>query len=121
MPSKINKNLAARTPAEELWLARKAAGLTSEQAALAAGIGRSAYRAAELGRIPLPAPFKTGLVKVRAPSTPLLLALARRRSGLGLAGLAKAGSVSRVTVLAWERAGRGELVRFWEKHGYRFK
>lgn len=117
---RINKDLTVRTPGEDLWIARKAAGKTAIEAAALAGVSRHAYAETERDRNSGHAPFKTGLKRVLKPSVGLLLALARRRSGLGLAGLAKAGSVSRVTVHAWERAGRGELVRFWEKRGYKF-
>lgn len=120
MRNKITKDLSRRTPGEELWLARKAAGKTSCEAAALAGVGRNAYREAELDRNPGPAPFKTGLRRVSRPSLPALLALARRRSGFGLEGLVAHVRASRVTVLAWERAGEARLVSFWEGRGFRF-
>lgn len=117
---RISKDLGRRTPGEELWLARKATGLTSYEAASRAGVGRNAYREAELDRNPGPTPFKTGLLKVSRPSLALLLALARRRSGYGLAKIVRAAGRSKVTLLAWERAGDPRLVSFWEGRGFNF-
>jgi DNA-binding XRE family transcriptional regulator len=117
---KPSKYLGRRTPGEKLWLARRAAGKTSYEAAALAGVGRNAYREAERDENPAPAPLKTGLKPVSRPSLALLLALARRRSGLGLDRTAKVLSISRMTVLAAERRGDPALVRFWEKRGFRF-
>lgn len=116
----VDFDLGRLTAGERLWLARKAAGLTQVKAAKRAGVGENAYAGAEKDlnaavRGPVP-----GIPAVRRPTMAQMLALARRRSGLGLRGLAKAGSVTKVTVLAWERAGRPELVRFWEKRGFTF-
>lgn len=44
-----------------------------------------------------------------------LAALARRRSGWGLAGVARKAGVSRRTILAWERRGDPRLIRFWSR------
>lgn len=114
------KELSRRTPGEELWLARKAAGKTAVEAAVLAGLPRHAYSDAERDRNGAPTPLKSGLRKVSRPSLPLLLALARRRSGLGLAGVVRAYGVSKVTVLARERAGSPSLLAFWTKRGFRF-
>lgn len=120
MANKISNDLTVRTPGEELWLARKAAGLTSYEAAARAGVGRNAYRDAELDRNPGAGGLKTGLRKVGKPGLPALLALARRRSKLGLGGVAARVKASRMTVLARERAGEPILKLFWELRGFRF-
>lgn len=117
---KIAKDLSRRTPGEELWLARKAAGRTSYEAAALAGVGRNAYREAELDRNPARIDALARIRRVRRPSLPLLLALARRRSGARLAGLCALVQASRVTVLVWERSGKPELRAFWEGRGFRF-
>ena len=114
------KDLSRRTPGEKLWLVRKAAGLTQAEAGRRAGIGENAVGEAEKDRRAAPAPLKQAVRAVSRPSLPLLLALARRRSGIGLAGVAEALGVSRVTVLAWEREGRPNLKAFWRGYGFRF-
>ena len=117
---KFLKDLGRRTPGEELWLARKAAGLTAYQAARRAGVGRGRYRDAERDRKPGVAPAQAGLKAVPRPDLAALLALARRRSGLGLAGVAARVKATRPTVHAWERAGEPFLKLFWELRGFRF-
>lgn len=117
--TKSGLDLGRRTPGEELWLARKAAGWTQVDAAREAGVPRDAYVDVEAGRKPVSKAVRRAVGRVR-PDLPALLALARRRSGIGLGGLAAALSVSRVTVLAAERRGDPALVRFWHKRGYRF-
>lgn len=116
----ISKDLTVRTPGEALWLARKAAGVTAYQAAARAGVGRNAYRDAERDRLGAVGPLKTDLPPVSKPGLAALLALARRRSGLGLDGVAARVKASRVTVMAWERAGEPFLKLFWELRGFRF-
>lgn len=116
----VRKDLGRRTPGEDLWLARKAAGLTQVEAASRAGLGENAYGDAEKDRRAAPRPPEAGIRAVPSPGAPLLLALARRRAGIGLDGLARALSVSKVTVLAAERRGDERLVRFWRKRGFRF-
>lgn len=112
----INKNLAVRTPAEELWLSRRAIGRTQAGQAAWLGVSRSTLQASELYG---PTPCLTGLWKpIPAPETPLLLVLARRRSGLGLQGVAEGLGVSRVTVLRWEKAADPRLSSFWAKHHF---
>lgn len=111
------KDLAERTQAEELWLWRRSKGLKASTAAARFGIGRSAYWRAEAGR--------RGVAKgpwrpVRDPPAGLLCALARRRSGMTAWEVARALGVSRVTLLAWERASDGRLGRFWARKGYAF-
>lgn len=113
-------DLGTRTPGEELWLARKAAGLTSYEAAARAGVGRGRYRDAERDRNPALDPLKTGLRRVSRPSLALLLALARRRSGLGLNLVAELVGVSKVTLHAREGRVDAGLRAFWEGRGFWF-
>lgn len=120
MPKKTPNDLGRRTPGEELWLSRKAAGLTSYEAAARAGIGRNAYREAERDERPAPGPLKTGFRRVSRPPLALLLKLARRRSGAGLEKAARAVRLSRVGFLAAEAAGDDRIVALWEKRGFRF-
>jgi len=114
----MNYDLTSRTPGEALWLARQTANQTSRQAARAAGMGKGRYHAAESDRGPIPRGLR-GLQAKKVP-LPILLALARRRSGLGLAGTALALKTSRVTVHAWEAAGDERLIHFWQKKGFTF-
>lgn len=120
MANKISNDLTVRTTGEELWLARKAAGLTSYEAAARAGVGRNAYRDAELDRNPGAGGLKTGLRKVGKPGLPALLALARRRAGYGLAEAAEWAQCSRVTFLRRERDGDPILKGYWAYLGFRF-
>lgn len=120
MSNKISKDLTRRTSGEELWIARKAAGLTQVEAARRAGVGETAYLAAEKDRNPPRIASVPGISRVRAPSLGALLALARRRSGLGLGGVAAGLRVTKVTVLTWERAGDYRLRNFWTRRGYGF-
>lgn len=114
----VNKDLTVRSAAEELWLARKAIGRTQAGQAAWLGVSRSALQGAELGR---PTPCLNGLWKpIQAPETPLLLALARRRSGLGLRGAARLMGVSHVSVFKWEMSGDQRLIDFWARRGFRF-
>lgn len=117
---KFYHDLGRRTPGEELWLSRKANGLTSYEAAARAGVGRNRYRDAELGRNPGPTPLKTGLRRVSKPSLALLLALARRRSELGLLEIVRFLQTSRVTLHAMEGRGDPILQEFWVRRGFRF-
>jgi len=114
------KDLRTRTPGERLWLARKGLGLSQVQAAALAGVGETAYGKAEKVLFGAPTPFKSPFPPISKPSLPVLLALARRRSGLGLDGTAAALGVSKVTLLAWERDGGPGLKVFWERRGYVF-
>lgn len=111
------KDLGQRTAAEELWLARKAAGRTQAEEARRRGLGRNTYVGAEAGLNPGP---KAARRRVRPPTLAELLRLARRRSGKGLAALAGRLGVSRVTWLLWERAADARIRGFWEKGGFRF-
>jgi transcriptional regulator with XRE-family HTH domain len=108
------------TPGEVLRIARHRAGLTQREAASRAGVGKTAWWEAEKGFAPALTPREARLRDVRRPSLPELLDLARRRSGLGLEGVAGLLGTSRVTLLALERAGDEGLRAFWEKRGFRF-
>lgn len=112
----LDRDLTRRTPAEDLWLWRRKRGLTSTEAARALSVGRTFLWKAEHGftelhRAPRP---------LSSPSLPLLLALARRRAGLGLRGTASAAGVSHQTLLRWEARGEEALRSWWERRGYRF-
>lgn len=115
----IDFDLRRRTPGERFWLARRAAGLSGPEAALRAGLGKNALYEAERGLRPVPGLREARLKPVR-PGLPELLALARRRAGTGLGGLAEALGTSRVTALARERAGDPDLRGFWARKGFRF-
>jgi hypothetical protein len=114
----INLDLTLRTPAEELWLSRKAIGRTQAGHAAWLGVSRSSLQASELYG---PVPMLDGLwTPVKAPGANLLLALARRRSGLGLKGAARVIGVCHVTVFNWELKGDQRLIDFWEKQSFTF-
>lgn len=119
MPHRVNKDLALRTPGEELWVRRKEAGLTMPKAARAAGLGRTTWWLYESGRKAPPA-------EVLGPrrafiSLPTLLALARKRSGLGIHRTARTlGPMSHVTLLAREARGDPSLRAAWEGRGFWF-
>lgn len=97
-------------PAERPWLWRRSRGLNQVEAAARLGVGRGLVSAVERG---LADPARLGAVPVVAATGSLALALARRRSGLGLAGAAARLGVSGVTLLAMERRADPVLVEFW--------
>jgi len=111
------KDLTTRTAAEELWLSRKAARLTQAAYAAQLGIPRNTLATAE--RHGPSAALKRRVPAKTTPTTPLLLALARRRAG-GLRELAGKLGVSHRTLLLWERAGDPRLVLWWVEHGWKF-
>lgn len=115
----VQRALYIRTPGEELWVRRRANGLTGLETATFFGIGRTALWEAEtLGK------GAEALAKprfwARPPGLPELLALARRRQGWGLPGTARRCKVSHTTLLAAERRGDAWLVQFWEGRGFTF-
>lgn len=109
----VMRTFAPRTPAEWLWARRRAAGLGIPAAAKALGIGRTTYGLCEQGQHPIPPP--RGPMVRPEPTLPVLLALARRRSGMGLVRIAKALRISRVTLLRWEREADPRIIEFWSK------
>lgn len=110
----VNKDLRTRTQGEELWLARRALGRTQAAQARALGVSRGRLSLLELDAA-------QGGPRVRfEPSLPLLLALARRRSRLGLRGVARAAGVSHRTLLKWEARADPKLVEFWVGRGFTF-
>lgn len=119
-PRNVDFDLGRRTPAERLWLARKAAGLTQVQAAQLAGVGENAYGDAEKGRSAAVRGPVPGIPGVRRPTLAQLLALARRRWGGGLAAVASEAGFCRVWYLAKERAGSRALKLHWEGLGFTF-
>lgn len=111
-------DLTRRSPAEELWLRRKARGEALDAMAARLGVGRGYLWQAERGGA------RKGLNghcrPIPAPGLPLLLRLARRRSGLGLNGVCRALGVSKVTVHKWEANGAPKLIEFWASRGFTF-
>lgn len=112
----MSKDLTDLDQGGRLWLWRRHEGLTGHRAAAALGMGRNAYWEAEDGRRALEFPVPS----IGKPPLPLLLQLARKRSGLGLAGTASRLGITHPTLLKRERAGDGEIRSFWEKRGFTF-
>lgn len=112
----VQLDLARRTPAEELWLTRYARGETQAAAAARLGACRTRLWAWETGRARVPAWAVPG---PQRPALGALLALARRRAGMGYRGTARALGVTGPTLTAWERAGDARLVAFWSSRGFR--
>lgn len=115
-------DLTRPSEGERFWLWRRSKGWNQARAGAALGIGRGLLSAFEAGRVPenpRKSPQTPSKIRQR-PSLPLLLALARRRSGYPLPKVARAVGVSRTTILAWERAGDPRLVGFWEARGFLF-
>jgi DNA-binding XRE family transcriptional regulator len=114
----MNFDLRKRTKGEELWLWRRDKGLTCAGAAEKLGVGRTTYWRMEVDRIDPPPQWKW--VPVQEPKYVLLLALARRRAGLGLYKTARKYGVSHVILLQEERSGSRNLIAFWQGRGFRF-
>lgn len=90
--------------------------MTCPEAAEALSTCRTYLWRAEAGLVPLRrAPPRNHRVTL-----PLLLRLARRRSGLGLRGAAARMGVSHQTLLNWEAAGEEVLVEWWRRRGFTF-
>lgn len=115
-----NLDLTKRTPGESLWLWRRAHHLSATEAAQNLGLGRTSLWGVERGS----SVVHRRLPKVRRPALPLLLRLARRRSGMSLERVARGVGCSRTTLLKWEAggslAGAARVRGFWEHKGYRF-
>ena len=107
-------DLSIRTPGEDAWLSRKDRGLTQAEEARRLRVSRTTLWGLETGLAPLRSDRRVRF----DPSSSDLLLLARRRSGLGLHGVARAAGVSHPTVLDWERRGNPRLIRFWEGRGF---
>jgi DNA-binding XRE family transcriptional regulator len=119
---KINKNLLKLTDGERLWIIRRRQGLAQDAVARAAGLGEKTYAAFETGAVGVPDALlgSDNARRLWHPTPPEKLALARRRAGKGLAAVAQAVKVSRVTLLAMERRADPALRHFWERCGFRF-
>lgn len=137
---------------EELWLWRKHRGLSQGGAAARLGLaglahgGREYLAKGERGAGVLGTP-RRGWTPLAAPSLPLLLKLARRRSGLGVSGtvlelrkfhracgvvwekgvgyrgvigVGVRSKVSAVTLHKWEATGSLKLCAFWIEKGFFF-
>ena len=113
-----DRDLTRRTHGEELWCRRRAAGLTSREAAEALGIGRTTLYLEERKEGPRRLPLLAR--HWASPRLPELLALARRRSGWGMHGTAQRARVCHVTLLRMERSGSPDLRAFWEERGFTF-
>jgi|HubBroStandDraft_4_1064222.scaffolds.fasta_scaffold00019_51 predicted transcriptional regulator len=110
------EQLEPRTPGECLWCRRQKAGMRVADAAKALGLSRGGLWRAETDQGPCP--MWLGPLARAKPGLPEFLALARRRSGLGLGGVATALGVSRPTVHKMEREGNEKIIAFWlEKMG----
>lgn len=107
---------SALTTGERLLLLRERDGIHQDEAARRLGLGERAYNAAETGHMA----FTGRLRALGALSDEERFAIARRRSKLPLADVARLLKVSRVTVLAMECRGDARIKAFWEKRGFRF-
>lgn len=117
----MNYDLNVRTRGEELWLWRRSRGLTAATGAERVGVGRTTMWKMEADQMSAPIQHpRWGLARVRRPPLCLLLALARRRAGLGLYRTAKRAGISHVSLLERERSGSPELVTFWKDWGFSF-
>ena len=115
----VPRDLCVRTSGEELWVLRRASGLTGLQAATFFGIGRTALWEAEAHGKGAEAMARPRFW-ARPPGLPQLLALARRRQGWGLAETARRCKISHMTLLKREKAGCPILKAFWENRGFTF-
>jgi len=113
-----DKDLTHRTPAEELWLNRMRAGLS--QTAYAARLGVSRNTLANAERNGPSNRLRAAAARKTTATTPLLLALARRRHGLSLRATAVLVGTSHTTLLDWEVRGAVTLVSWWERRGWHF-
>lgn len=111
-------DLTRRSPAEELWLRRKARGEPLTAMADRLGIGRGYLSRAEHGGDL--GPLSARCRPIPGLGLPWLLRLARRRSGLGLNGVCRALGVSKVTIHKWEANGSPKLIEFWASRGFTF-
>lgn len=98
------------TDAERLWLDRRRRGETQDQAGQRRNVGRARQWRQETGREPVPDASSLP----DSVSAAERLQLARRRAGLALRALATALSVSKVTILDWERKADPRLVTYWK-------
>lgn len=113
-----DRDLTRLSRGEALWAWRTSLGLNQVQAGKRLGLGRHKVSALERG-----AAWDRSLEPMLRNFTPTLgtmLALARRRAGLGLVGTAAAFGVSAVTLLTWERRGNHCLVAYWRGRGFTF-
>ena len=117
----VDLNLARYTDAERLWLYRKARGYSGEAVAGVFKVGHGAYKAVEQAVRPLPKEWRWAVTLAGThPGTATGLLIARRRSGLGLRGAARAMGVSHVWLLAMERACDPRIKAFWVARGFKF-
>lgn len=112
-----DKDLSRLGQGERLWVWRKQEGLTGHEAAARLGVGRGLFWEAEAGRRELPVAYPS----IGRPGLPLLLRLARKRSGIGLVELAYRLSTTHPTLLLREREGDHGLRAWWEGRGWTFR
>lgn len=98
------------TPAERWWVWRHRLRLNQLRAAKRAKLTRSLYQRVELEVVALTCPHPLGRVTL-----PEQLRVLRRRSKLGLSGVARGLGVSRPHVHKLEARGDAVLVKFWEE------
>lgn len=114
----VDRDLTRLTRGETLWAWRLQNGLTQARAGKRLGISRHRVSAIETG---LPGGrILATLLRNFTPTLGTMLALARRRYGLGLLRTAEAIGVSAVTLLAWERRADPRLLTFWARRGFTF-
>ncbi len=113
-------NLHELTDGERLWAHRRW-NMLKTQYAMAEWyeISHRQYVDLELGRRMVPRVLLGAGTSIRWEGWPLL-ALARRRSGLGLAQVAKRLGLSRQGYLNRERVGDIRLVNYWRGQGFKF-
>lgn len=106
------KDLLSRrlTPAERLWLWRRQKGFAQTAAASQLKYGRTSYARMEQGRALVKA---LRWLPLRPMTTRVRLRLARRRSGLTMAEVARRLGVSHVTAYKMERLGSAALSAFY--------
>jgi len=118
MLDRVTHDLRVRTVVEDLWLWRRAHGLTQKAAARRLKVGRVSLQAMERGE--LEPPSDRAWTRISDPSRPLMLALARRRSGLTVPEVVRLLRASRVSLYSWERNGDARLLAFWSRRGFTF-
>lgn len=117
MANAINKDLRYLTEGERLWMHRRQRAWTQAEAAKKFKVPFKSYCAAELDKSnSIHAPSDSKAYKDRG----LQCALARRRMGRGLRKCAELLGVSHVTLLSREASRDRELVKMWERQGFRF-
>lgn len=125
MPKKqVNLQLNKLSDGERLWYVRKYIYYYNQyEMAEHTGCGHNMYCEIELGRRPLVGSWNTvpelKIFPWKAVSIGAKIAIARRRSGLGLVRVAKKLGVSRMWYLTMEHVGDNRVVAFWAAQGFK--